>query len=287
MQLHKTNKKAFFLLAFIVVYAIILTSLLYIVVTEAAKKQDLVGLKSINIIRTEQESQKIQLYLDLSSKLAYNKTLKVLGENGGYASSDRCEKTQQTVLDQEQYIIWNTCPILNQNAEFEEQFKKEIKNYINIYQSTYQKTNFVDIFNIEKTYPRLENVPENIKDDYNYVYTQTVKGINIIDIKTDKYVLVTFSDITLPIENDQPSYLTFKPKTLVNKPEFSIYQRTYLLVSNNCIKKTSQVCTDSIKKEFPNSELSVEDRLFKLKIPYDNYKIRIAFNIDQLIPSYQ
>ncbi len=79
------NKKALFLLAFIVIYAVILAGLLYIVMTEAADKKDLIGLRAANLIRTNQESEKIQMYLDLSAKYSSSTTLDKLGNNGGYS----------------------------------------------------------------------------------------------------------------------------------------------------------------------------------------------------------
>src|SRR3989344_6075486 len=144
------NKKGMFLPLFIIIIPIILAALLYVMSQTEAQKEDLVGLKAINLIKLYDETEKIDLYLDLSSKYSNKNTLKSLAANGGYSDDNRCEKTEATLLEKESYVIWNTCPILNLNQEFLIQFKKELKSFINNYQSVYSNTNYKWFFDVEK-----------------------------------------------------------------------------------------------------------------------------------------
>ena len=284
--MHKMNKKGqIFLMGFVVIYGLILSSLLFTVISSASNKEDLIGLRAMNLIKTEQESEKMFLYLNLATKYSSENTIREIGENGGYSENNRCEKTNPTLIDKNNYVIWNTCPVLDPTAEFIEQLKKEILDYIKLYESTYRKTDFEESFDIEKNYPRLEGVSDEIKDDYNYIYTKNFRNTNILNIQiSNDKIIINFSDILLPIENDQPSFTTIKPTTQLNIPELTIYKKLYLLISNNCIKKNYEECERTIKKDFTNAIIFKEDNLVKLKIPYNNYEIRYAFLLDKPIP---
>src|SRR3989344_981874 len=132
------NKKGVFLPLFVFVTIFILLTLLFIINSEENKKNDLVGLRAISIIKTYDEIEKINIYFELATKYAEKNTLKVLAENGGY-SEESCEKTKSDLLNKETFILLETCPHfiegdlfdLKPEQEFNKQLKKEIKNFIN------------------------------------------------------------------------------------------------------------------------------------------------------------
>ncbi|MBS3152869.1 hypothetical protein J4230_05685 [Candidatus Woesearchaeota archaeon] len=289
MQLHKINKKGqIFLFGYVIIYTIILISLFFTTISAANKKEDIIGLRAINLIKANQESDNIELYLDMAAKYSYENSLNKLAENGGYSEENRCEKTQPTIIDREEYVILNTCQVLDSNGEFQSQLKKEIKYYLNIYESSYTKTSFKDDFNIEKEYPRLEGVPEKIKDDYNYIYTQAIKNTKIEKIEQgSKNLIIAFSDVILPIENDEISYLNLKPEISIDKPDFTIYKEIHLAINNYCIKKDKKTCEEALKIKFKDINIYTEGILFKIIIPYNNYKIKLAFYNDKMIPLMQ
>jgi len=270
------NKKGIFLPLFVFSSIVILGVLFYVMNTTEAKKEDFVGLKAVNIIKTYDEAEKINLYLDLAAKYSYENTLKNMAENGGYSSEAKCEKTQPNLIDQEPYVIWNTCPVLNPDKEFELQFKKEIKDYINKYESSYIGLNYGEL---------------NLKSpgiSHNDIFTKALQDTNLLNIEnSENNLIVTFSDIDLQIENTESSKITIKPKTKTQKPDIRIYEELYTLVKNYCIKKEFEECQGKLSKIFSNIELKKESEIIKLKLLKENYSIKIAFNTDYEIPGFE
>ena len=114
MQLHKINKKGqIFLFGYVIIYTIILISLFFTTISAANKKEDIIGLRAINLIKANQESDNIELYLDMAAKYSYENSLNKLAENGGYSEENRCEKTQPTIIDREEYVILNTWQVFS------------------------------------------------------------------------------------------------------------------------------------------------------------------------------
>ena len=70
MLLHKINKKGVFLPLFVVLYIVILGGLLLVMKEAASNKEDLIGLRAVNMLKADDEIEKAMLYLDLSSKYA-------------------------------------------------------------------------------------------------------------------------------------------------------------------------------------------------------------------------
>lgn len=264
------NKKGIFLPLFVFFSIAVLGMLFYIMQTTESKKEDFIGLKAINIIKTYDEAEKINLYLDLATKYSYENAIKNLAENGGYSADTKCEKTQQDLVDQEQYVIWNTCPVLDSNKEFKNQLKKELKIYLTKYESSY----------IDLDYEELEL--EKPEKSQNQIFTETVRNTNLLSIENS---ILTFSDMDLYIENAENSKLTLKPKTKTTKPNFKTYEELRTLVKNYCIKKEFEECQDKLSKIFANIEIKKENEVVKLSLPQDNYNIKFAFNTNYEIPS--
>src|SRR3989344_5086277 len=160
----KMNKRGIFLPLFVIITALILSVLFYTVKTAVDEKQDLIGLRATNLVKLYDETEKINIYLDLSAQYSSDKSARILAENGGYAENNRCEKTQDG------YVIWNTCPVLNPSLEFETQFKKELKFYVDKYNSSYKNRDYKKSFEME----------HNETLNYNNIYTESVRNSNII-----------------------------------------------------------------------------------------------------------
>ncbi|MBI2148746.1 hypothetical protein HYU23_03630 [Candidatus Woesearchaeota archaeon] len=287
MILHK-NKKGIFLLLYVGIYIFILGALLSVINTAENNKVDFVGLRAINIIKVNQESDKANMYLELASKHSYKEALNKLAENGGYYELNRCEKTSKTTTEQEEYVIWNSCPVLNPSASLVEQIKRELKQYLNIYQSNYYKTELENQFDITKTEKFYEEIPEGVRDAYNYLYTKNIQNTNIIKVEfSNEDVIITFSDIAYLIENDEPSYITSKPQIYQESSSLSIYEDIYNSINNNCINKEKQECENEIKKDFKKIQINNFNNLILVRLPTKTGTIKFAFDPKKPLPEYQ
>ena len=297
MLLH--NKKGIFIPMFVIFTAVILGVIFYMMYNQESMKNDLVGLRASSLLKAYDEEEKISFYLDLATYYSNNESLRKLAENGGYSESNSCEKTQQNIIDRETYVILNTCSVLNPYLEFKEQLKKEIKNYTSKYQSTYKKTDFQELFDLEKIKEKSGRVPPGVPpesgrtyyeagDSYNEVYTKNVQEVSILSFgDVGSKILINFSDLILPIENDQLARITLKPRTSVSKPDFSLYRRVYQTLQTNCSQKSMQECKEKLKAEFPEIILEQENNILKVKLSSPQGTIRFALNPEQLIPGYQ
>ncbi len=201
-----------------------------------------------------------------------------MAENGGYNSKNRCEKTPRTLVDQEQYVIWNTCPVLNAKKEFETEFKQELKSFLQIYKSSYKTADYEKI---------LGRSSQN-RQDYAVFYTENVRNSSIL--KTEMHnneFIVSVSDITLPVEETEDSAIILQPKVKVSVPDFSVYRKLHNLISERCINKEFNDCSAEITSNFPGSEALHSDNLYKFKIPAEGVAIKFAIIPESRIPSYQ
>ena len=190
---------------FVIIYIVILGALFITMKSIEADKIDLVGLHAVNLIKVYDESEKINLYLDLASKHARDNALKTLAENIGYNDASTCEKTQKTLVEQDQYIILNTCPVLNTEEEFKAQLKKELESFLKKYGSSYFETNYAKL-NIKR-----------VEKSYNELYTDSVKNLDINIEDSESSLMIAFSGLNLPIEGAEQSFITLKPKTKIQR----------------------------------------------------------------------
>ena len=99
--------------------------------------------------------------------------------------------------------------------------------------------------------------------------------------------MVSFSEITLPVENERQAHYSFSPNISVKKPDFSVYKKIHELISSNCIKKEADHCTKAIKVNFPMAELAVRENFVTVKIPENKRIIYMGFYLDKPIPIYE
>ncbi len=289
MQLHKLNKKGFFLPAFIILTIFVLVTLASVINQSALKKDDLIGIQAVTISKLDDESTKILFYLDQATKISTDEALQTLAKNAGY-SEGRCETTKD-LIDKDSYPIINTCPVLNPEEEFKTQLKKDLKEYLKIYNSTYTTMDYKKIFNID-IYQKLDLIPETVSpeigDFYNYAYTKKVKESNILNIeKLSNNLIITLTDLDLPIENSPQSIMTIKPKTKTITPDLSVYKDIYSLIKSNCINKEFDECKSNINRIFTNAIITKSNDLIKIQLESNIGTIKLAFNPKQQIPEVQ
>ncbi|HLC58242.1 MAG TPA: hypothetical protein VJI68_00105 [Candidatus Nanoarchaeia archaeon] len=266
------NKKGIFFPLFVFITIFLLLTMLYVVNDEESEKNDLIGLKAVNIIKLQDETEKIQSYLDLSTKYAANEALKKLAANGGY-SEGRCKKTQKDLINTEEYIILETCPELNINNEFNSQLKEEIKQYIKIYETSYIEADLEKYYGLG-IYDYVSSLTKPEELTFNKQYTEKVRETNVLEIKDS---VVYFSEIDLQIENTTDSFIKLSPKIKLQKQNFEIYNELYLEIKENCLQKETTKCEGSLKIEFPEITIEVENELVKINLPSKLGKIRLAF----------
>ena len=251
MQSH--NKKGQFFPLFVVVIPVILAAILLVMSMTEAKRDDLIGQRAGSIIKVYDEAQKIDFFISLSAKHAEKLTLKELAKNGGYNKNNRCEKTEIDLVNQEQYVIINTCPVLDVNEEFTKQFKNELKSFFEMYTTSYSNV------------------------DLNSKYQKAVREANILEITAkDKDLLITISDISLDIENTQDSAIKLTPKIKIKNPDLKVYDKLYAIINTSCINKDFSSCSSKIKAEFPSAQVYQDKELTKINIPLDEYEIKLA-----------
>ncbi len=267
------NKKGVFLPIFVIFTAVILSVLFYIISTTEANKQDLVGLRAVNLIKNYDESEKINIYLDLSAKYASKETWETLANNGGYSENNRCEKTGDG------YVLWNSCPVLNPSQEFISQFKNKFKNKINKYESKYTQLDYKNDLN-------MENPETQIK--YAQIYTENVNNSNIINTEfSGSKLIITLSDVNLPVESAEGSVLVMKPLTSTTRPPLSVYRDLYYTIQENCIDKEFSECQSKLTQYFPTINIVRSGELIKVDLETNKGNIKLAFNPSQPIPEYQ
>lgn len=263
---------------FVIVNILIIGALFITMQSIENDRQDLVGLRAVHLMKSYDEAEKMNLYLDLASKYASRKTMKILAENGGYNEEADCEKTQKTIIDQEQYIILNTCQILNPEKEFEAQFKKELKLFVENYKSSYAQTGYAELFGIR----------EAKQTDYNGLYTNAFRNSNMINSEdSDNNLIIILSDISLPVEAAENSFINIKPKTRIKKQDFKVYGRLNLAIRNSCINKSFSECEQNLKQKFQKIQVQKEENLVKVSLQKEDFVIKLAFNINQEIPTVE
>ncbi len=272
MTMGKMNKKGMFLPMFVISSIFILSALFAAMWSAEKEKNDLVGLRAVNIIKIGDEIEKIGLYLTLAADYSMPKTISALDANGGYSEDNTCQKTQKTATDQEEYVILNTCPLLDQKKEFGQQLKKDIKSYIDKYESSYRKTEHQSF---------LWTLEED-KTDYKKMYTDLVRTAALEDLgETDEGFSIKISALSFPVEANTESKILVHFAVDRKYPNLELYNELQQFAAVNCIKQDFLLCQYTIKKQFAKSEISKEDNLIKVKIhAQDSSVIKFAFYDD-------
>jgi len=286
----KQNKKGIFLPLFVFTTIFILGALFYVINTTESKREDLVGLKAITLLKTYEEKEKTLDYLDLGIKYASKNAMKSLANNGGYAKKNQCKKIERDILDPEEYILWNTCPVLNLEEEFKEQIKEEVNEYLATYESSYTEIDFEKLFGLS-IYQKLGIIPEVVKANvtegvYNSIYTENIRTtkIDTLEPVQEGYIL-SLSTISYPVERSIESFIAFKPKLKIKKPDFSEYLSLYQSIEQNCIKKEVVQCKTELKAKFPTSEVKQSKDLLKISLKIKTGTIKLAINTNKNIPT--
>lgn len=273
MLLLDKNKKGIYLPLFVMVVPVILAALLGVMISAENDKEDFVGFRAVKIIKALDESEKISFYIDMAAQHSKENALKNIAENGGYNPQNRCEKSEKTLVNQEEYVTWNTCPVLNIKKEFETEFKKELRSFLQNYKSSYRTADY------EKFQDR---------QDYAVFYTDNTRNSTIIKIEMQgSEFIITISDIALPIEETTDSAVTLTPKTKITAPDFSPYRKLHNIISKNCINREFDSCTAEIAAGFPGSTVLNEGNLYKFRVPAGEFTIKFALMPENQIPIYQ
>lgn len=291
MKLHKkaVTPPSIFMIMFIFIVVLILSSL-YVVIRDAeASKTDLVGMNAITLTKTYDETEKTMLYLDLAAKHASNQAKEILAENGGYSENNRCEKTLTTNSEQIPYVIWNSCPTLNPTEEFVKQFKQEFETFVAAYQSSYEQTDFSEEFGVmDYDYRPPIDVPAGIDDVYNYVITQNTRSSKLMGIQqNNNNLVITLSDIQLAVENSPTSVLVLRPQLRVDIQDLSLYGGLHEKISENCINKPSSSCKSSLEQTFPGIKVETSQELTEINLQTNNGEIQFVFNSGQAVAEYE
>ena len=277
------NKKGFFLPLFVISTLIILSSLTYIIETTKLARQDNVGMQATSIIKSYDESEKIQFYLDQSIKYVSKQALNELYSNAGYPQNNSCRKIPATPTEQRYIILDKSCGFFNPEENFKNLLNEKLKNYYQNYKSQYKS------FSVnQKKHPGIiQSFSDKNMDKYDKSILQEselqVKKLQIKEIKQENNNLfVTFSEIQLQIENSPGSYHKFEPKAVVESFDISIFGSLYKAINENCINKKAEECIPKLKSIFSNIVIKEQGNILKIKLN----EIIFAIDLNEKLPNY-
>lgn len=204
-------------------------------------------------------AEKNKYYLEQSAELSKQKALAELNSNAGHLSG-QCNTDLTSGK-----VIWNSCPRLNLNEDFESLFEKEFNEYIKNQHQPYPKYGFEDSLNNEE-----------IK---NLAVTITIK---------DKKLFVDFNNFDYVLDFISPSKeynsfnikYTFNPSFSIDSPDFSVYTKICdILTGCNLNPKISDnqmnLCVNSLSK-INNLKLSQNSQI--LELSYENIGFLVNLN---------
>lgn len=113
---------------YLVLFTLFILSTLVFTISRAEEQKKLIrtGEPAISILALYNEGERISFFLEDTSKISIDETLKILKENAGYPEKNSCQK-------QSNIIIWNTCQYFNVEENFNLQLNETITNYIKQY----------------------------------------------------------------------------------------------------------------------------------------------------------
>lgn len=253
------NKKATFVPLLMVVTLLVLGTLAYTVLNLNKDYQENINLgeKSLDIIKTYNEAEKSQFYLEQAAHFSKELALKTINENMGY--SKPCTSVSLAT------ILWNDCPPLNVENNFEGLLEKNLEEYLQDYES-YSGVEY-------KFFPSF-----SAKYLLHMDYTNLIKNIKIESIKKENNnLIVTFKPATYFIKGHTeqlPKKYTTQFIIETDYPDFSIYYKIYN-TAQNCNTNNKDECLDSIKMIDSSIQAQFTTNTF-IKVTYKD----IVLNID-------
>lgn len=227
-------KKGYFLpfLSFLTFLVFLSIAAAMLVHNENLKQQGKVGLQAASLYKMYDEGEKINFYLQLAAEYSSKELL--LGPEGGYSRDNNCQKTSNG------YNLWNSCPDLNPEDSFKEEFKNRFQKYLNSYKSTYE-TFPVTVFDESEQVLvyGTEDMRSLINDEVNQDLIESFKI-------EDNLFFINLKPIELKPEQTIETSYTINPQLKIFMPDFEIYDKFYLALSNcnsvdSCSQKVNEI----------------------------------------------
>ena len=261
------NKKAIFL-PFLAIFTLLILLILgtaIIIKNQDLTKQGKIGLEAISLFKIYDETEKVDFYILQSASYSKMDTLSRIKDNGGYPEKNQCQKTQ------DEYPIWNTCPKLNLEQNFKTQFKIRLQQYLNNYQSTH--TIFAKSITKDKTTREILDQKEVTQ-----IFTNKVKQSKIESLETkDNKIIGRLQTIFYhPEQTTRETTYYHTPKFIIDKPDFEIFDKLYLILSN-C--NSPDQCQTKLEQNFQDIYIETKENL--IKIDYND--IHFAFDTSKPI----
>ncbi len=286
------NKKgSIFLPLFILVVIVTLGVLAYTIETTKANRKDTIGLRAVSLLKTYDEAEKINLYIEQASKYSSQKAINELYTNAGFGENNKCRKIPATSAEPKSVILDKNCGVFDVEKTFKEIFSEEIKPYILNYKSTYQSFTYQETTGsgIFKTFGLIPKpVQPEQGDIFPAVSERNTKRTEIKEIieKGDDLVLV-FSEIELKVENSPESKYVFAPKAILKEQSLVIFDSLYEALDENCIKKEVAGCKSKLKNIFSDIVIEEQGNFLKITLMHQNKPIRLAIDIGESLPEKQ
>lgn len=278
------NKKAVFLPLFVIVTLVILVLLSYTITKVKLSRQDKVGIKSLSIMKAYDEGEKDLLYLEQSLKLSKTLVMKELYDNGGYLSSNSCQKIKD---NGDMYVlIDDSCNNFDIDNNFLIGLNNEFSSYIVNFRSTYEEFNPKNSFS-SSAFNFLGLVSDTIVSERGGIFKtyseNSVKNSKIIGFDKDKSI-VTLSDLNFKIENSLQSSYIIHPKIYLGTNDLINFNKVYQFIALNCINKEPNECVSKLNSEF-KALTSVNRKIIIVKIPVNDHILKFAIDIDSKLPN--
>lgn len=280
------NKKAAFLPLFVIVTLVILSLLAYTISITKLSRNDKIGMSSLSIIKSYDEADKDIFFLEQSLKLSSDKIVSQLYANGGYLENNNCKKLRSSSA---YVLIDSSCGSFDIDSNFINGLNPELETYLKNYQSTYEEFNYADLFG-DKFFKVFNLVPDapTVSERgsiFRTVSNNAVQNSKIIKTELkDDLLLVSFSDISLKIENSLQSSYVIHPKIAIKNPNLDFFNTVYKKVAINCIQKKPEDCALSLSNDF-EAKTSIQGNIIFVDISVDSNVLKFAVDVSSRLPN--
>ena len=275
------NKKGIFLLLFNFAALVILALFLSTIVSLNSKRNDVVGGNAVLLVKAYDEGEKIQLYLDMSSKFVLESSLTALANNGGYSSNEGCKTVNG-------FVVINECDKeFDPGKSFNDLLSVGFKSYLQNYESGFVEYEQEEVFG-SSVLTSVGLVPEVVKPtefgSFTALLEKAARASEVTSIQSkENKLLLNFKDIKLPVQNAglEPigsSYYLIRPSVLLEVEDLEVYNSIYEAIAVNCVGKDFSICDSLMRQTFSGISLSQEEGFTKLSLPVNNFVIKMAFH---------
>ena len=283
-MIFKNKKGDIFLPALVVITIVVFSTLAYYIYLNNVEREKFlpVGEQSKALIGLYSETQNAEFYAQASAKFAKEDALKILAENGGYAKTNACQRTEQKI-GEDSLIIFNTCPEFDPESEYKKQFEISLKEYLSNYKSQYGGEINKDHIREVKSY-FASNFEITNASLVNAVSTKNVQSLEIEDnqMLKDGTNMIKFKTSKYPVDYSRnDSYYEYQIKISLDAPNLKSYNELYLALKS-CPNKI-ETCTQILKQKFKNSEILQKGSYLSINTK-DQGSIRLLFDVSAPVP---